>query len=164
MPAMKAAVLRGPLDLHIETSRPLLEPGEGEVLVRVAVAGLCGTDYSIYAGDRRVAYPRVMGHEFVGQVATVGAGVTTVRVGDRVAVEPNYSCGACPLARFLAPDAAILRLRTRGRAAACDPPGRRRARPGGCPAGSTAPLWASAHPVGPVGEFPTPRLASGPSL
>ena len=61
------------------------------------MAGLCGTDYGIWSGDRLVAYPLVPGHEFVGHVAAVGAGVTRVRAGDRVAVEPNYSCGACPL-------------------------------------------------------------------
>ena len=71
----------------------------GEVLVRVGVAGLCGTDHRIWSGDRAVAYPRVMGHEFVGRVEAVGEAVTRVRIGDRVAVEPNYSCGACPLCR-----------------------------------------------------------------
>jgi threonine dehydrogenase-like Zn-dependent dehydrogenase len=74
-------------------------PGSEEATVRVTVAGLCGTDYRIWAGDRPVRYPRVMGHEFVGTVDAVGAGVTRVRVGDRVAVEPNYSCGVCPLCR-----------------------------------------------------------------
>lgn len=67
--------------------------------MRVAMAGLCGTDYRIWSGDRPVAYPRVMGHEFVGRVEAVGPGVTRVAPGDRVAVEPNYSCGACPLCR-----------------------------------------------------------------
>jgi 2-desacetyl-2-hydroxyethyl bacteriochlorophyllide A dehydrogenase len=61
------------------------------------MAGLCGTDFGIWSGDRPVAYPLVPGHEFVGHVAAAGAGVTRVRAGDRVAVEPNYSCGACPL-------------------------------------------------------------------
>jgi L-iditol 2-dehydrogenase len=69
------------------------------VLVRVAVAGLCGTDYGIWNGDRLVGYPLVPGHEFVGHVAAVGMGVARVRVGDRVAIEPNYSCGTCPLCR-----------------------------------------------------------------
>src|SRR6267143_1194818 len=95
---MKAAILRGPRDLRVEVSRAP-EPGAGEALVRVAVAGLCGTDYSIFSGDRPVTYPRVLGHEFVGHVEAVGPGVTTPRVGDRVAIEPNYSCGACPLCR-----------------------------------------------------------------
>jgi len=63
------------------------------------MAGLCGTDYGIWTGDRPVAYPRVLGHEFVGHVEAAGAGVSRVRVGDRVAIEPNYSCGACPLCR-----------------------------------------------------------------
>jgi L-iditol 2-dehydrogenase len=63
------------------------------------MSGLCGTDYRIWAGDRAVKYPLVLGHEFVGRVEDVGSGVTRVQVGARVAVEPNYSCGACPLCR-----------------------------------------------------------------
>ncbi|PYN08669.1 MAG: hypothetical protein DME02_06935 [Candidatus Rokuibacteriota bacterium] len=95
---MKAAVLHGPRALRIEGVRPP-DPGAGDVLVRVAAAGLCGTDYSIFSGDRPVSYPRVMGHEFVGLIEAVGAGVSTPRVGDRVAIEPNYSCGVCALCR-----------------------------------------------------------------
>ncbi len=93
---MKAAILHGPRDLRVESAtRP--EVRGDEVLVRVAMAGLCGTDYRIWSGDRPVAYPRVMGHEFVGRVEAVGTDVTRVAPGDRVAVEPNYSCGTCPL-------------------------------------------------------------------
>src|SRR2546428_1117262 len=95
---MKAAILHGPRELRVEAARAP-EPGADQALVRVAVAGLCGTDYSIFSGDRPVTYPRVMGHEFVGRVEAVGPGVTTPRVGDRVAIEPNYSCGLCPLCR-----------------------------------------------------------------
>jgi 2-desacetyl-2-hydroxyethyl bacteriochlorophyllide A dehydrogenase len=93
---VKAAILHGPRDLRVESSRTP-EIQVDEVLVRVAVAGLCGTDYRIWSGDRPVTYPRVMGHEFVGRVEAVGPGVTRVAPGDRVAVEPNYSCGTCPL-------------------------------------------------------------------
>jgi threonine dehydrogenase-like Zn-dependent dehydrogenase len=93
---VKAAVLHGPRDVRIETIRPP-EPQAGEVLIRVGVSGLCGTDFAIWTGDRPVAYPRVMGHEFVGRVEAIGAGVTRARVGDRVVVEPNYSCGTCAL-------------------------------------------------------------------
>jgi 2-desacetyl-2-hydroxyethyl bacteriochlorophyllide A dehydrogenase len=93
---MKAALLHGPRDLRVQTaSTPPVTADD--VLVRVGVAGLCGTDHRIWSGDRAVAYPRVMGHEWVGRVEAVGGAVTRVRVGDRVAVEPNYSCGLCPL-------------------------------------------------------------------
>jgi 2-desacetyl-2-hydroxyethyl bacteriochlorophyllide A dehydrogenase len=95
---MHAAVLHGPRDLRFETT-PSPRPGLGDVLVRVAMAGLCGTDYGIWTGDRPVGYPRVLGHEFVGHVEALGLGVSRVRVGDRVVVEPNYSCGSCPLCR-----------------------------------------------------------------
>jgi 2-desacetyl-2-hydroxyethyl bacteriochlorophyllide A dehydrogenase len=93
-----AAVLHGPRDLRFETT-PSPQPGPGDVLVRVAMAGLCGTDYGIWTGDRPVDYPRVLGHEFVGHVEAIGPGVSRVRIGDRVVVEPNFSCGACPLCR-----------------------------------------------------------------
>lgn len=95
---MKAAVLHGPRDLRVHASSDP-EPGPDEVLVRVGVAGLCGTDYAIFTGDRAVGYPRIMGHEFLGAVAAVGPGSRGLRPGDRVVVEPNYSCGACPLCR-----------------------------------------------------------------
>jgi 2-desacetyl-2-hydroxyethyl bacteriochlorophyllide A dehydrogenase len=95
---MKAAVLHAPRDLRVERA-DTPEPGPGEVVVRVGMAGLCGTDYRIWTGDRPVGYPRVPGHEFVGQVSATGAGVRRVHPGDRVAIEPNYSCGVCPLCR-----------------------------------------------------------------
>lgn len=95
---MKAAVLRAPRDLRIE-DRPAPVAGPDEVTVRVTLAGICGTDYRIWTGDRPVAYPRVMGHELVGVVEAVGPRVERVHPGDRVSVEPNYSCGVCPLCR-----------------------------------------------------------------
>ena len=95
---MNAAVLHGPRALTVQpTASP--RPTAAAVTVRVTAAGLCGTDYRIWTGDRAVAYPRVMGHEFVGRVAALGSDVTTLAVGDRVVIEPNYSCGRCPLCR-----------------------------------------------------------------
>ena len=73
--------------------------GAGEVLVQVAGAGICGTDYRIWTGERGVRYPLIPGHEFIGDVVAVGAGVSRVAPGDRVAVEPNWGCGACDLCR-----------------------------------------------------------------
>jgi threonine dehydrogenase-like Zn-dependent dehydrogenase len=95
---MKAAVLAGPRTLRVETVRDPA-PAPGEVLVRVSAAGVCGTDYRIWTGERRVRYPLIPGHEFVGSVVAVGPGVTRVRPGDRVAVEPNWGCGVCDLCR-----------------------------------------------------------------
>jgi len=95
---MKAARLHGPRDLRVESVRDL-RPEPGEVVVRMVAAGLCGTDYEIWSGARPVAYPRVMGHELVGRVETAAPDVTRVRPGDRVVIEPNYSCGHCPLCR-----------------------------------------------------------------
>jgi L-iditol 2-dehydrogenase len=93
---VRAAVLHGPHDLRVEDTAPA-SLGPGDVLVRVTLAGLCGTDYSIWTGDRPVRYPRIMGHELLGIVEAVGADVRRVRPGVRVALEPNFSCGRCPL-------------------------------------------------------------------
>ncbi len=95
---MNAAVLHGPRALRVERATPP-DLAPGEVRLRVTRAGLCGTDYSIWSGDRPVRYPRIMGHELLGVVDAVGGEVTRVRTGDRVALEPNYSCGRCPLCR-----------------------------------------------------------------
>ncbi len=65
----------------------------------MTAAGLCGTDYEIYSGARPVEYPRTMGHELVGRVEAAAPDVTRVGPGDSVVVEPNYSCGHCPLCR-----------------------------------------------------------------
>ena len=95
---MRAAVLHGPRDIRIET-RPLLAPGDGEAVVQVFASGLCGTDYRIWNGDRPVQYPLIMGHEFIGEVVAVGSDVQALQPGQKVAVEPNYSCGVCALCR-----------------------------------------------------------------
>jgi 2-desacetyl-2-hydroxyethyl bacteriochlorophyllide A dehydrogenase len=95
---VNAAVLRSPRSLTVGPSAPP-EIGPDDALVRVALAGLCGTDYRIWSGDRPVRYPLVMGHEFVGRIEAVGRNVRHLRVGQRVVAEPNYSCGRCPLCR-----------------------------------------------------------------
>lgn len=95
---MRAAVLHAPRTLRVEAvEAPVF--GAGEALVRVAAAGICGTDYRIWSGERVVRYPLVPGHEVIGEIVATGAGVGRVAVGDRVAVEPNWGCGACDLCR-----------------------------------------------------------------
>lgn len=69
-------------------------PEAGEVLVEVAAVGLCGTDLHVLSGEVGVL-PVIPGHEISGTVAAVGRGVTSLRVGDRVVVDPNLPCRSC---------------------------------------------------------------------
>lgn len=75
-------------------------PGAGEVLVRVAACGICGSDVHGYDGStgRRIP-PIVMGHEAAGVVAAVGEGVAGYRVGDRVTFDSTVYCGECEYCR-----------------------------------------------------------------
>jgi threonine dehydrogenase-like Zn-dependent dehydrogenase len=78
---------------------PAPKPGAGEVLIGIRATGLCYTDMSIlkgeYKGRKPVPIPLIMGHEAAGVVAAVGAGVGTLRVGQRVAFEVLNGCGKC---------------------------------------------------------------------
>ncbi len=75
-------------------------PGRGEVLVRVAAAGICGSELEAFATrSPRRPPPLVMGHEFCGQVAAVGPEVAGLRPGDRVAMNSLITCGACESCR-----------------------------------------------------------------
>lgn len=82
--------------------RPVPEPRAGEVLLRVAAASICGTDYHLYAWDAWaqdvVRPPVVLGHEIAGHVVATGQGVTRVREGDLVGVESHlvdWTCAQC---------------------------------------------------------------------
>jgi L-iditol 2-dehydrogenase len=94
---MRALVYHGPDDLRVE-ERPMVEPGPGQALLRVAACGICGTDLRIASGAHR-AYPegtvRVPGHEIAGTVAAVGHGVG-LDEGATAFVAPNVGCGRCP--------------------------------------------------------------------
>jgi L-gulonate 5-dehydrogenase len=81
--------------------RPRPEPQPGEVRVRVRYAGICGSDLHIFHGHNPfVLYPRVIGHEFVGRIGAVGAGVDPARIGETVVVDPVISCGQCHACRI----------------------------------------------------------------
>jgi len=91
---MKAVVIQSPRQVQVaEMPRP--QPAAGEILIDVAACGVCGTDVHIFKGEYLGDYPVIPGHEFAGEVVDVGAGVGGFQVGDRVAVEPNLSCGGC---------------------------------------------------------------------
>ncbi|MGA7245709.1 MAG: galactitol-1-phosphate 5-dehydrogenase [Terracidiphilus sp.] len=81
-----------------EVPRP--EPGEHEVLVRIAACGICGSDVHGYTGSsgRRIP-PLVMGHEAAGVIVAVGTGVSAYRVDDRVTFDSTVYCGQCVYCR-----------------------------------------------------------------
>jgi L-iditol 2-dehydrogenase len=79
---------------------PVIPPGETDVLIRVAVAGLCRTDLKIVrVGHRDLVLPRVPGEEVVGTVEAVGGAVAHLTPGDRVYVYPGVWCGRCAACR-----------------------------------------------------------------
>jgi L-iditol 2-dehydrogenase len=94
---MRAAVLFGPEDIRV-IDRPVPVPGPGEVLVRVAMCGTCGTDLKIFAGHFPQTPPFgefTPGHEWTGTVVTVGQTVDEFAPGDRVCIEAHRGCGRC---------------------------------------------------------------------
>lgn len=79
-------------------ARPVPAPGAGELLLRLRVVGFCGTD--LFKLDTGAAAPgTVLGHELVGEVVAVGAGVDGFAIGDRVAVPHHVPCGECVYCR-----------------------------------------------------------------
>ncbi|HEY3688087.1 MAG TPA: alcohol dehydrogenase catalytic domain-containing protein [Streptosporangiaceae bacterium] len=94
---MRAAVLHGPRDIRVE-ERPVPSPGPGEVLIKVAVCGTCGTDLKIYDGHFPLTPPFgafTPGHEWAGTVVAAGPDVTEFVPGDRVCIEAHHGCGRC---------------------------------------------------------------------
>ncbi len=97
---MKAAVVEGPGRIVVkEVADP--RPAPDEVVVEVALAGLCGTDVHICEGEVNYGYPVIPGHEVVGSISEVGEGVSDLVPGMRVAFDPNIPCGHCHFCRRL---------------------------------------------------------------
>ncbi len=104
---MKAAVWHGRKDVRVETVEDPPPPPPGQVQVKVAWCGICGTDLHEYTGgplyipDKAphpatgVQAPVIIGHEMSGEVLAVGSGVTNFKPGDRVAACPIIGCGKC---------------------------------------------------------------------
>jgi len=78
---------------------PQPEAGANEVLIRVRKTGICGTDLHLYNWDdwaqRNLRTPRIIGHEFVGEIVALGPGVEGYKIGDRVTAEGHITCGQC---------------------------------------------------------------------
>ncbi len=94
---MRALVKTGPREEDIEVQqKPEPSPGRDEVKLRIAAAGICGTDIHILRGTWRCDYPVTIGHEFCGAVVETGSGVEQFQPGDRVvAANPAITCGYC---------------------------------------------------------------------
>ena len=95
MTTMRAAVLHAVGDLRVD-EHEIPTPGPGEVLVKVAVCGVCGSDATEYGrGPVLTVMPVTLGHEFAGTVAAVGDGVADFTVGATVVCGAGVSCGSC---------------------------------------------------------------------
>lgn len=91
---MKAAVFLGKKSIEIQ-DRKIPSINNDEILIKVAAAGICGTDVKIYNGEKKVETPKIIGHEFSGVVFETGKNVRGFSSGERVAVEPIIPCGSC---------------------------------------------------------------------
>src|SRR5271166_5195998 len=103
---MRAVVYRGINDMRVETV-PVPVIGAGELLVKVAACGICGTDLKkIHTGSHSA--PRIFGHEMAGTVVKVGEGVTRFQLGERVMVFHHVPCGDCYYCRKQTPAQCLL--------------------------------------------------------
>jgi L-iditol 2-dehydrogenase len=117
---MRAVVYRGINDMRLETV-PVPKIGRGELLIRIATCGICGTDLKkIHMGSHSA--PRIFGHEMAGTVAAVGEGVTNFAVGDRVMTFHHVPCGECYYCRKQTPAQCPLYKKT-GATAGFEPSG-----------------------------------------
>lgn len=95
---MRAIVVHSAKDLRLEP-REVAAPGPGEVRLKLATGGICGSDLHYYLhggfGAVRLREPMILGHEVAGVVAELGTGATGVEVGDLVAILPSRPCGHC---------------------------------------------------------------------
>jgi len=109
MRAMVLPRVGGPLELR---ELPVPRPGPGQVLLKVSACGVCRTDLHVYDGDLpHPKLPVILGHEIVGRVAALGAGVHQFTLGERVGVPwLGHTCGSCRFCRA-------------GRENLCDAPG-----------------------------------------
>src|ERR1051326_3171242 len=107
---MQALRFHNARDLRIEDVAEPGDPRDDEVVVHIATCGICGTDLHEYIAGPIVTpvephpltgaqNPQILGHEFAGEVVAVGAGVTGVAEGDRVAIMPLAYCGHCAYCR-----------------------------------------------------------------
>ena len=95
---MKTIVIHAPKDLRLDEAAPG-SPGPGQVAIRLAAGGVCGSDLHYYNhggfGAVRLKQPMILGHEVSGYVEALGPGVDSLAIGDLAAVSPSRPCGVC---------------------------------------------------------------------
>ena len=92
---MRRVLIKSANTVIVEEIGDLL-PGPGEVCVKVAYCGICGSDVHAFKGKHPfISLPATPGHEFSGEISSVGTGVTSLKLGDRIVCEPNLVCGTC---------------------------------------------------------------------
>jgi glutathione-independent formaldehyde dehydrogenase len=92
---MKAVVYKGPFSVAVENVPDARIEDPNDALVRITTTNICGSDLHMYEGRTNVEEGKVLGHENMGVVEEVGAGITRIRPGDRVSVPFNIACGTC---------------------------------------------------------------------
>jgi L-idonate 5-dehydrogenase len=99
---MRGVIIYAPKDLRVEDI-PVVSPGANEVRVRIAAGGICGSDLHYYHhggfGTVRIKEPMALGHEIAGVIEDIGADVTHLAPGTRVAVNPSKPCNTCRYCR-----------------------------------------------------------------
>lgn len=100
IPETMAAIIKPCAGKGLElVTRPVPHPGAGEVLIKIHKTAVCGTDVHIYNWDpwsqKNIVPPMIIGHEYVGEIAQLGQGVTAYHVGQKVSGEGHIVCGHC---------------------------------------------------------------------
>src|ERR1035437_4978520 len=92
---MKAVVYKGPYEVSVDDVPDAKIERPTDVLVRITATNICGSDLHMYEGRTDFEVGRTFGHENMGEVIEVGNGVDKVKIGDRVVLPFNISCGFC---------------------------------------------------------------------
>lgn len=95
MASMKAVVYKGPYNMEVETVPKARIQEKTDALLRVTSGAICGSDLHMYDGRTNMDKGRILGHEIMGIIEEIGDAVTQIKVGDRVVLPFNISCGCC---------------------------------------------------------------------
>ncbi|MGE5432528.1 MAG: zinc-dependent alcohol dehydrogenase family protein [Syntrophomonadaceae bacterium] len=95
---MQAALFTGLHKINV-TDYQIPPLGPDELLIRVGACGVCGTDFHIFEGNAPAKPPVILGHEYTGEIVDKGRDVQELKIGDRVAVNPNIHCNYCEFCR-----------------------------------------------------------------